>query len=70
MSHSITPMAPVELTDLELDAVSGGAHGGTLVNVDVDVRNVNVDVIDDVVVQDINVAAQALNVGRQRIFQT
>jgi hypothetical protein len=62
MSHSIMPSAPVELTDLELDAVAGGASG-SLINVDVDLRNINVDVIDDVTVQDVNVAVVALSSG-------
>jgi hypothetical protein len=49
----------VELDDAELDAVCGGLRP-SLIGVDVDVRNVNVDVIDDVTVQDINVNVNAL----------
>jgi hypothetical protein len=51
--------AMVELSVAELDAVAAGVRG-SLIGVDVDVRNVNVDVIDDVTVQDINVNVNAL----------
>ena len=43
MKPSNTPMAPVELTDLELDSVSGGA----LVDADVRLNNIRTNILND-----------------------
>ena len=53
-------VAPVELTDAELDAVAAGANAGLIA---IDVQNVlnnnNVDVDIPVTVRDVNVAVAA-----------
>ncbi len=54
---------PVALTDAEIDAVAGGAHGG-LVDVDID-RTLNNNTVDIRVIRDVDVrnTQVGINVG-------
>jgi hypothetical protein len=62
MSNSMIPMAPVELTELELDAVAGGQRRGPRQQAEGGLINANVNV------QDVQVGIAAQIIGERLDF--